>query len=336
MEGSMIHRPITHRLLIAGMFIVLPSGCAGAGPAAPVASRAESISPDLSQATPPPAPSIASSVASPIASAPAAARVVAPSSQPAGEAALAPTTRRSVPAAFEIGNLSSHANNRSAEADPTLSLPVAKSATLINQFDAQLARIIHDQAPDDSFLTAPTEERELVDSVLSAIADFRETLRDESGLLADKSAPMLKLSQRIAEQIPLTLPTVALCRSVQQFGVYDPIEPARFAAGAQTPVIIYCEVEHFRSHQSESQWETKLSYEAVLYSDSDHPMAVLSKKPANIIDHCRNRRRDFFLADRMTLPATLPAGKYLLKVTVIDQLANHVAEKSIPITIAPK
>ena len=37
----------------------------------------------------------------------------------------------------------------------------------------------------------------------------------------------------------------------------------------------------------------------------------------------------------MTIPANLPVGKYVLKVTVIDQLANLVAEKTVPVLVGP-
>ena len=61
---------------------------------------------------------------------------------------------------------------------------------------------------------------------------------------------------------------------------------------------------------------------------------MITRKQASVIDLCRNRRRDFFLADRLTIPASLPAGRYVLKVTVVDDLANRVAESTIPVTIA--
>ena len=86
---------------------------------------------------------------------------------------------------------------------------------------------------------------------------------------------------------------------------------------------------------NDGRWETTLSYEAVVYSDNEHSVPVITKKATTIVDRCRNRRRDFFLADRLILPETLPVGKYVLKVTVVDQQANHVAEKTVPILIAP-
>jgi hypothetical protein len=180
----------------------------------------------------------------------------------------------------------------------------------------------------------------LLTTVADSLSTFRLSLRNGDGLMATRVAPLLALSDRIRAQTPLTLPTVALCRSVQQFGVYDAIDPAQFPAGKDATVIVYCEVENFVSQPaSTGAMETKLNYQAVLYSEGgagsagDPSAAVLSRKPAGVIDRCRNRRRDFFLADRLTLPATLAPGKYTLKVTVVDELANHVAERAVPILL---
>jgi hypothetical protein len=212
--------------------------------------------------------------------------------------------------------------------------PAPKTAA--DHFDAQLATLLRNEIPTDPALDIAEDDRKLLRSVIDSLASFRMTLRDGSALRQTKVAPLLDLSEKIRSEIPLSLPTLLLCRSVQQFGVYDAIEPARFTAGKETPVVVYCEVDHFRSKPSpDGGWETKLTYEAVLYSDAENAVAVISKKATPIVDRCRNRRRDFFLADRMTIPANLPVGKYVLKVTVIDQLANLVAEKSAPVVVTP-
>jgi hypothetical protein len=220
---------------------------------------------------------------------------------------------------------------------PTTAPVTAAPRTLLEQFDAQLLALTRNEPPSESFPTLQPDDRTLLRSVIDSLASFRLTLRSSTSLTATKVAPLLELSEKIRSQIPLSLPTLALCRSVTQFGVYDPIDPPRFSAGKETPVIIYCEVEHFRSAAAAEGggWDTKLSYEATLYSDGDHAVSVIHKKPTTIVDRCRNRRRDFFLADRMTLPGNLPVGRYVLKVTVIDQLANHVAEKNVALIVAP-
>ena len=203
-----------------------------------------------------------------------------------------------------------------------------------SEFDRELRRLLDNQ-PAESMQELPADERNLIASVIDGLAAFRRAASDEGSLLAAKSAPLAELSQRIRDTRPLEITTLAACRNVTQFGVYDPFEPARFTAGTDTPIIVYCEIDNFLSRAtSDSRWETKLSYEAVLYADNEAAVSVVSKKPTTIADKCRNRRRDFFLADRMTIPGMLPVGKYILKVTIIDQLANHVAEKSIPLMVS--
>ncbi len=213
---------------------------------------------------------------------------------------------------------------------------VRPPVTAAEHFDAQLAALSRNEIPAEPPANIAEDDRKLLRSVVDSLMSFRMTLRSANTLRQTKVAPLIDLSEKVRSEIPLSLPTLALCRSVERFGVYDPIEPARFTAGRETPVVVYCEVDHFRSNPAEQGgWETKLTYEAVLYSDAESAVAVINKKPTQIVDRCRNRRRDFFLADRMTIPANLPVGKYVLKVTVIDQLANLVAEKSAPVVVTP-
>lgn len=39
---------------------------------------------------------------------------------------------------------------------------------------------------------------------------------------------------------------------------------------------------------------------------------------------------------RLVIPSNLTIGRYLLKVTIIDQQANRVAEANVPLVIAAK
>jgi hypothetical protein len=218
---------------------------------------------------------------------------------------------------------------------PALATSAPASANLAAEFDAELLRLLNNEPAAASSAALPPDERQLIASVIESLSRFRQALRDSgNSMMATRVAPLIDLSDRIRAHTPLNLPTLAICKSVTQFGAYEEFEPVRFPAGKESPTIVYCEVENFQSRQGDpGRWETKLSYEAALFP-ADSPTAVFTKKPAPVVDECRNRRRDFFLADRLNLPADLPVGQYLLKVTVIDQLANHVAEKSVPITIA--
>ena len=260
--------------------------------------------------------------------------VVQPAAEPAAAATQArfATTRATTAPTVESPVVIVPTTSEASQALSAQPLP----KTAAEHFDAQLAALIRNEVPADTAIELAEDDRKLLRSVIDSLASFRITLRGGNALRQTKVAPLLDLSEQIRSEIPLSLPTLALCRSVQQFGVYDSFDPPRFTAGKETPVVVYCEVDHFRSRASaDGGWETKLTYEAVLYNDGQAAVPVINKKPTQIVDRCRNRRRDFFLADRMTLPANLPVGKYVLKVTVIDQLANRVAEKTVPVLVAP-
>jgi hypothetical protein len=203
--------------------------------------------------------------------------------------------------------------------------------------DFQLLHFLRDeQVPQlDSLTALPLEDRELIAAVMDGLTNFRNGLRsDNNMLLSRKVKPLIELADRLRSQAELSIPTLALCTKVEGFGVYEPIDPVRFLAGREHQAIIYCEIENFASAPvgaDNKVWETKLTQEAVLYTESG--MQVWIDKAGNISDRSRNRRHDFFIVKKITLPATLTIGRYLLKVTVQDQQAKRVAEQTMPVEI---
>jgi hypothetical protein len=199
--------------------------------------------------------------------------------------------------------------------------------------DFQLLQFLKDKPTPqlDTLAKLPTEDRELVASVMDGLTNFRNALRaDNNMLMSRKVKPLLELADRVRAQADLTIPAIALCTKVDGFGVYEPIEPARFTAMKEHPVIVYCEVENFASHQNEKKlWETKLSQEVVLYTETGLP--VWQDKTQSIPDLARRRRHDFFIVKKTKLPDNVAIGRYLLKVTIVDQQANRVAEATVPV-----
>ena len=202
--------------------------------------------------------------------------------------------------------------------------------------DFQLLHFLRDEkAPQlDQLTSLPMEDRELVAAVLDGLTLFRNSLRaDGNMLLSRKVKPLLDLADRLRSQADLNIPTLSLCTKVNGFGVYEPIDPVQFIAGKEHEAIIYCEVENFASSpmSDKKMWETKLSQEAVLYTETG--LRVWMDKAGTVVDHARNRRRDFFIVKKIKLPSTLTIGRYLLKVTVEDQQAKRVAEQTLPIEV---
>lgn len=204
------------------------------------------------------------------------------------------------------------------------------------QTQMQMFRLLNDQpAPDMTTLASlPTEDRELVGTVIDGLTNFRNGLRQDSNmLLSSKIRPLIEMSDRLRSQAELTIPTIALCTKVNGYGSYDAIDPARFAADKDHAVLVYCEVGNFLSNLNDKQlWETHLQWDMTLYTEQAIP--VWSDKSEQINDQSHVRRRDFFTCKRITIPHTLPIGRYLLKVTILDTQSNHVSEATVPLVIA--
>jgi hypothetical protein len=202
------------------------------------------------------------------------------------------------------------------------------------QFDFQLIQFLREekvpQMPEMSAL--PTEDREILAALLDSLTNFRNGLRrDNNMLMSNKIQPLIELATRLRSKAELTIPTIALCKAVRGFGVYDPV-PAEFAAGKEQPLIVYCEVENFASQlNAGQQWETKLKQEVELYTETG--LSVWKSKSKIMTDVSRNRRHDFFLVEMIHLPSNLTIGRYLLKASVVDQNVNRIAEATLPIKI---
>jgi hypothetical protein len=206
---------------------------------------------------------------------------------------------------------------------------------LPSQLDYQLLQFVRGERVPHmaSLANMSAEDREILTAVLDGLSNFRNGARSEANsMLSRKIRPLVEMADRLESQSDLTLPNAALCTRVDGFGVYEPITPARFAGAKDHPFIIYCEVQNFASQINDKMlWETKLSHEAVLYTETG--LNVWSEKSDSIVDLSRNRRHDFFIVKKTKLPANLTIGRYVLKLSVTDQQSNRVAETTVPVQI---
>lgn len=208
---------------------------------------------------------------------------------------------------------------------------------LPSQLDFQLLLFAKDEpVPRNADLAGlTTEDRELLTALMDGLTNFRNAIRADNNLLMNrKIRPLLDMSDRLRTRADLSIPNALLCREVKGFGIYTPLETARFEAGKAHKVIIYSEVENFSSVLNDKNlWETRLEQELVLYTESGLPVWE-EKTPTS--DLCRNRRRDFFIARIITLPPNLTLGRYVLKVSITDTQAGRIAETSIPLAVVAR
>lgn len=164
-----------------------------------------------------------------------------------------------------------------------------------------------------------------------ATLDPVQTLAERAQALADA----------LASEQPLTIPAAVLCTRVAGFGSYTACGP-RFVAGREHRMIVYVEVDriHHREigegdtalvRQPGDRYVVELTQEINLFNDSG--MLAQRRPEQRVLETSRNRRRDFFLVQEVTLPPTLSIGAYNLKVTMRDKGSTAIAEAVIPVEI---
>ncbi len=171
------------------------------------------------------------------------------------------------------------------------------------------------------------EQQELATRFIEAWVAIREGQADDpAGAVQAATRELNQLQTALQKLSDLRLPAVKVCSAVYGFGQYDALEPARFNAGVPNEFVLYCEVSDFVSEQSEDGWFTS-TFDLTTTLLNRAGEAVLELKDTNIVDRCRNRRRDCFIPRLVRLPAALAPGAYVAKTTVVDKLGQKVAQE---------
>ncbi len=226
-------------------------------------------------------------------------------------------------------------------------------AELVAQLDQRLAASANDESLRPwlarAALGAIDPTQELTEADLGTLAPdqrrivlayqrtFSQIARGTGdGAEADRRA-MIEAAHELADQVageqPLSIRNLKLCSKVNGFGVYDAFKGDTFLAGRNTPVIVYAELDHFRTETTDDRkHRVRLTQEIVLFNEADG-LPVWRQRPATITDESHNIRRDFFVVQVIRLSDRLTVGKYLLKVTITDEVGRSVDEATLPIRL---
>ncbi len=169
-------------------------------------------------------------------------------------------------------------------------------------------------------------ERELISQFVRSIGNvdnrFSDPLLDTDAVLASID----DLRDSLRDTAELAIPAVALCSRVQTFGIYDEISSSHLRAHQVNRVIVYCEVDHFKSRfdDSSNQFRTELGSHLELFTADGR--SVWSQTEDRIVDLSRQQRDDFFLAQLVSFPGNMSSGEYVLKVAITDLQAQKTTE----------
>lgn len=217
---------------------------------------------------------------------------------------------------------------------PTLQQQLETSRDFASEWRLRMVQLALDRDADATMVSAhlSEESRQLLSSAVGAVAAVRNLIRNPMLTGEEAMRQTRELERRLADRADPEVTAVALCRKVTTFGSYDEMAKEEFIAGRSIQTIVYSEIQNLRSKPVEgSGFETRLSTRLEVLTKEGQ--SVWTREEPEIVDQCRRRRSDFFIAQRVTLPPTLPAGDYVFKVFVEDKLSGKAGESLADFTI---
>jgi hypothetical protein len=133
----------------------------------------------------------------------------------------------------------------------------------------------------------------------------------------------------LTQNAPVRLHNPNLCTEVNSYGIYKTFPSLQFKPGQE--VLLYAEVENFKSTASEQGFHTVLHGHYRILDKSG--ARVAEQGFATTEEYCRNQRKDFFVRYYTNIPKTLPPGDYTLQLTVEDSQANKAGQAELRFSV---
>lgn len=177
---------------------------------------------------------------------------------------------------------------------------------------------------------------------IDAVRRLLQSINAEGAILSpgELASGLEEIQTQLNAWAGLTIKKAALCTWVEGYGRYETFSSYRFIAGQAQDVIVYVELERFAQLESsgpdgQPRYQTKLSQRLELYHAADD-LNAWNRRAETVTDETRNRLRDYYLTNMVTLPANLGVGRYHLKIVTRDLIGERIAETIIPIEIVSR
>ncbi|MFV0446497.1 MAG: hypothetical protein ACK5Q5_23230 [Planctomycetaceae bacterium] len=154
-----------------------------------------------------------------------------------------------------------------------------------------------------------------------------------------RTGELLNLAQQQLRQAsPLNITTACFCHRIHSFGSYDRFGQDEFRPGQ--PVLLYAEVTNFLSElTADNIYRTRIHSQVEIFpADASGQVApgirAIDRRDFPVAeDLCRSPRRDYFHSHRIDLPSQLPAGPYVLRLSLSDVLGQKTASTDLPFLV---
>lgn len=176
------------------------------------------------------------------------------------------------------------------------------------------------------------------DRVLAAHAGFAALGRAfRDGATNVDTATRQALVAALGGEPALTIPRVDLCSKVVGYGDYSPIGRRNFLVGSNNRVIVYSELDGFKSNLENGKWTTRLATRVSIVSSTGKESAwCRTPEWTEVVDTADNRRNEFFLGEIIPINANLAMGTYFVKVEVKDLASGATTSSIVPFKVLDK
>ncbi|MFN8705895.1 MAG: hypothetical protein ACK50J_04385 [Planctomyces sp.] len=225
------------------------------------------------------------------------------------------------------------------------------------QAELRLLYLIADRSGDAVSVieSLPPEEQELWQSMVMAMDRYlsgsgspldqtaeAQSLESSANKVGARSreerltatAEQLRAAVRHAQALsPLTIRRADFCSEIHGFGSIEELPGTTFSAGQ--PVLIYLELDNFRTERTESgTYRSKFSAILEIQRSDEHGDQLIEAIPVESIeDEATTRRTDFYQSYELTIPSHLAEGRYQIRITVRDLKGSQQAVTVLPFAI---
>ncbi len=132
------------------------------------------------------------------------------------------------------------------------------------------------------------------------------------------------------EPPPLTIGAVQLCRKINGFGSFEPLNARALRPGKSA--LVYCELVGLEYRPEAEGFASHVATRVELIRPGNGEKAW--EVSGEAADRCRTKRRDSYVATLITLPDSIAPGPYTLRLYQADAANGRTASAEIPVTIA--
>jgi len=178
------------------------------------------------------------------------------------------------------------------------------------------------------------EDQEFWQQTLWGIANYfyAEAMPEKADRAAQTLAQIRNAIQSLQGTANLEIKNVSFCKKITNFGNFEKFDRDEFRPGDM--VLIYAEVENFKSESSEGgKFRTVMKSDIEILRSGVNGGRIDQKEYSPAEDFCSSPRKDYFHAYRYEIPRTATLGPHVLKLTIEDQLGGKVASYTMNFTI---